>query len=165
MKKIIICLFAAVLYSQISFAQYKGNPITLKEYYAIEINGITILDLIRTNGDYSKLKSMFGNDLQYKTIDSPNSGVEFWNSKLFMRFEEEDKILTNLKLFYPNTITIKGKKVKIGDDVSALGLVKVDTSNGGYSIYFNDEETLTASFTIEVNPSTKKITEIYYILF
>ncbi|WP_395626661.1 hypothetical protein [Daejeonella sp.] len=165
MKKIIICLFAAVLYSQISFAQYKGNPITLKEYYAIEINGITILDLIRTNGDYSKLKSMFGNDLQYKTIDSPNSGVEFWNSKLFIRFEEEDKILTNLKLFYPNTITIKGKKVKIGDDVSALGLVKVDTSNGKYSIYFNDERTLTASFTIEVSPSTKKITEIYYILF
>ena len=77
MKKIIICLFAVVLYSQISFAQYKGNPITLKEYYAIEINDITILDLIRTNGDYSKLKLMFGNDLQYKTIDSPNSGVEF----------------------------------------------------------------------------------------
>jgi len=160
-----MCLFIAVLYSQISFAQYKGNPITLKEYYAIEINDITILDLIRTNGDYSKLKSMFGNDLQYKTIDSPNSGVEFSNSKLFMRVEDEDNTLTYLELYYPITLTIKGKRIKIGDDVSALGLVKVDTSNGKYSIYFNDEETLTASFTIEVNPSTKKITEIYYILF
>ena len=82
-----------------------------------------------------------------------------------MRIEDEDNTLTYLELYYPITLTIKGKKVKIGDDVSALGLVKVDTSNGGYSIYFNDEETLTASFTIEANPSTKKITKIYYILF
>ena len=165
MKKIIICLFASFLYSQIGLAQFKGNTLTEEEYYAVKINDYPLLDVIRTRGDYSKLKLMFGNDLQYKTIDSPNSGVEFSNSKLFMRVEDEDNTLTYLELYYPITLTIKGKRIKIGDDVSALGLVKVDTSNGKYSIYFNDERTLTASFTIEVSPSTKKITEIYYILF
>ncbi|WP_395626663.1 hypothetical protein [Daejeonella sp.] len=165
MKKIIICLFATLIYGSVGFAQFKGNTLTEEEYYAIKINDILIGDIIDTRGDFSKLKLMFGNDLQYKTYDKSFEVVEYWNNNIIVRFEEEDKTLTYVKLHYPITLTIKGKRIKIGDDVSALGLVKVDTSNGEYSIYFNDEETLTASFTIEVNPSTKKITKIYYILF
>jgi hypothetical protein len=165
MKKIFVCLFAALIFSSVGFAQFKGNTMTMEEYYKIKINGITMLELINTSGSYSKLKSMFGNDLKYKTYDKSFEVVEYWNNKITLRFEEEDKILTYFKLNYPNTITIKGKKVKIGDDIGLLGLVKVDTANGAYSVYFNDEETLSASVTIEANPKTKKITEIYYILF
>jgi hypothetical protein len=165
MKKTLICLFAALMFSSVGFAQFKGNTMTLEEYYKIKINGTTMLELINTSGNYSKLKSIFGNDLQYKTYDKSFEVVEYWNSKITLRFEEEDKILTYFKLHYPNTITIKGKKVKIGDDIGLLGLVKVDTTDGAYSVYFNDEETLSASITIEANPKTKKITEIYYILF
>jgi hypothetical protein len=165
MKKTLICLFAALIYSAVGHAQFKGNTMTLEEYYKIKINGTTMLELINTSGNYSKLKSMFGNDLQYKTYDKSFEVVEYWNSKITLRFEEEDKILTYFKLNYPNTITIKGKKVRIGDDIGLLGLVKVDTADGAYSVYFNDEETLSASVTIEANPKTKKITEIYYILF
>lgn len=165
MKKTFICLFVALLYTTVSFAQFKGNTMTLEEYTAIKINDFTMLDLIDTRGDYSKLKTMFGNDLQYKTYEKSFEVVEYWNNKITVRFEEEDKILTYFKLHYPNTITIKGKKVKIGDDIGLLGLVKVDTTDGAYSVYFNDEETLSASITIEANPITKKITEIYYILF
>jgi hypothetical protein len=165
MKKIFTCLFAAVLYCQISFAQFKGNTLTDEEYYATKINDIPIGDIIDTRGDYSKLKSMFGNDLQYKTYQIIYDVNEYMNNKILIRFEEDDKILTHFRLYYPSTLTIKGKKIKIGDDVSALGLVKVDTSNGVYSVYFNDQETYSASFTIEVNPITKKISEIYYILF
>jgi hypothetical protein len=165
MKKTLICLFAALLCSSVGFSQFKGNTLTEEEYYAIKINDYPLLDIIRTRGAYSKLKSMFGNDLQYKTYEKPFEVVEYWNNKITIRFEEEDKILTYFKLNYPNTITIKGKKVKIGDDIGLLGLVKVDTANGAYSVYFNDEETLSASVTIEANPKTKKITEIYYILF
>jgi phosphoserine aminotransferase len=70
-------------------------------------------------------------------------------------------------LYYPSTLTIKGKRVKLGDDISELGLVIIDTTSsaGIYTIDYADKETYTASFTIEVNPNTKKITEIYYILF
>ena len=165
MNKILICLFAAFIFSSVGFAQFKGNTMTLEEYYKIKINEITMLELINTSGDYSKLKSMFGNDLQYKTYEKSFEVVEYSNNKITIRFEEEDKILTYFNLHYPNTITIKGKKVKIGDDIGLLGLVKVDTADGAYSVYFNDEETLSASVIIEANPKTKKITEIYYILF
>ena len=165
MKKLYILLLAALFFSQLTYAQGLTNKLTEQEYYQIKINNILIGDLIDTRGDYSKLKLMLGNDLQYKTYDKSFEVVEYWNNKITVRFEEEDKTLTYLELHYPITLTIKGKRIKIGDDVSALGLVKVDTANGEYSIYFNDERTLTASFTIEVNPSTKKITEIYYILF
>lgn len=165
MNKILTCLFAALIFSSVGFAQFKGNTMTLEEYYKIKINEITMLELINTSGDYSKLKSMFGNDLQYKTYEKSFEVVEYSNNKITIRFEEEDKILTYFNLHYPNTITIKGKKVKIGDDIGLLGLVKVDTADGAYSVYFNDEETLSASVIIEANPKTKKITEIYYILF
>jgi hypothetical protein len=165
MKKILICFFAVLMFSSAGFAQFKGNTLTDEEYYKIKINGTTMLELINTSGDYSKFKSMFGNDLKYKTYEKPFEVVEYWNNKITIRFEEEDKILTYFKLNYPNTITIKGKKVKIGDDIGLLGRVKIDTANGEYSAYFNDEETLSASVTIEANPKTKKITEIYYILF
>ena len=62
--------------------------------------------------------------------------------------------------------TIKGKKVKIGDDASALGLVRTyPSSNGENHIGFVDELTYTADVTIEINPTTNKIRAIYYILF
>ena len=69
--------------------------------------------------------------------------------------------------FFPTTLTIKGKKVKIGDDVSALGLVFVytDPKNGEMHVHYRDEMTETASVTIEINPITKKIIEIYYVLY
>ena len=165
MKKIIFCLIITLTYSFLGHAQFKGNTLTDEEYYAIKINTFFIGDLIDTRGDYSKLKSMFGNDLLLKSYNKPFEVVEYWNNKITVRFEEEDKTLTYFQLNYPNTITIKGKKVKIGDDIALLGQVKIDTANGKYSAYFNDEETLSASVTIEANPKTKKITEIYYILF
>ena len=167
MKKIVIVLLVTLFYNQSSYSQIKVNLLSNTEYEQIKINDIPLFDVIRTNGEYSKLKSMFGNDLQYKTYDSPTLGIEFWNSKILMRFEEDDNILTHFRLYYPSTLTIKGKRVKLGDDISELGLVIIDTTSspGIYTIDYADKETYTASFTIEVNPSTKKITDIYYILF
>jgi hypothetical protein len=167
MKKIVTVLLVSLFYYQSSYSQIKVNVISYAEYEQIKINDIPLFDLIRTNGEYSKLKLMFGNDLQYKTYDKSFEVVEYWNNKIIARFEEEDKILTYLKLHYPSTLTIKGKKVKIGDNMSELGLVIIDTTSSTevYSIDYIDKETHTASFTIEVNPNTKKITKIYYILF
>ena len=167
MKKIVIVLLVSLFYNQSSYSQIKLNIISDAEYEQIKINDIPLFDLIRTNGDYSKLKLMFGNDLQFKTYNKSFEVVEYWNNKIIARFEEDDKILTYFKLHYPSTLTIKGKRVKIGDNMSELGLVVIDTTSSTevYSIDYIDEETHTASFTIEVNPITKKITKIYYILF
>jgi hypothetical protein len=167
MKKIVLVLLVILFYNQFSYSQIKVNLLSNKEYEQIKINDIPLFDVIRTNGEYSKLKSMFGNDLQYKTYEKSFEVVEYLNNKIVARFEEDDKILTYVKLYYPSTLTIKGKRVKLGDDISELGLVIIDTTSspGIYSIDYADEETYTASFTIEVNPNTKKITDIYYILF
>jgi hypothetical protein len=167
MKKIVLVLLVTLFYNQFSYSQIKVNLISNKEYEQIKINDIPLFDVIRTNGEYSKLKSMFGNDLQYKTYEKSFEVVEYWNNKIVARFEEDDKILTYVKLYYPSTLTIKGKRVKLGDDISELGLVIIDTTSspGIYTIDYADKETYTASFTIEVNPNTKKITDIYYILF
>ena len=107
---------------------------------------------------------MFGDDLQYE-YDEVDIRKEYKNSKIDLVFEEDDYILQSFVLHYPNTLTIKGKEVKIGDDVSALGLVLVDTSNGEYTVDYIDERTHTAFVSIKINPETKKIIEIVYILF
>ena len=113
MKKIIVILLISTLYNQHSFSQNKVNLLSDAEFEKIKINDIPLQSIIDTRGDYSKLKSMFGNDLQYKTYEKSFEVVEYWNNKITVRFEEEDKILTYFKLHYPNTITIKGKKLKL----------------------------------------------------
>ena len=166
MKKIIVILLISTLYNQHSFSQNKVNLLSDAEFEKIKINDIPLQKIIDTRGNYSKLKSMFGNDLKYKTYEKSFEVVEYWNNKIIARFEEDDKVLTYLKLYYPNTITIKGKKVKIGDHMSLLGPVKTyPSSNGENHVGFVDEKTNTADLTIEINPITKKIRDIYYILF
>jgi hypothetical protein len=167
MKKIYILLLAALFFSQLTYAQGLTNKLTEQEYYQIKINNILIGDLIDTRGDYTKLKAMFGNDLQQEVYDLPTNGIKFWNNKIEIRFEEDDFALTQFILYYPNTLTIKGKEVKVGDDVSALGPVFVytDPKNGEMHVHYRDEKTETASVTIEINPITKKIIEIYYVLY
>ena len=167
MKKIYFLLLAALFFSQLTYAQ-QGliNKLTEQEFYQIKINDIPILDMMRTRGDYTKLKAMFGNDLQYE-YDLLDTRKEFKNSKIDLVFEDTDYGLQSFVLHYPTTLTIKGKEVKIGDDVSALGLVLVrtDPSDGEMSVHYRDERTETASVTIDINPITKKITEIYYVLY
>ncbi len=165
MKKLYIILFAAVFCSQITNAQGELNEITDLEYAQIKINNIAIGAIIATQGDYSKLKVMFGNDLQYRAYDFPNIGREFWNSYVYLRFEDEDYSLYNFKVYSPSTLTIRGKTIKIGDDVSALGVVTADTSQGEYTVDFIDKKTHTAFLSIKINPTSKKITDITYILF
>jgi hypothetical protein len=169
MKKLYILLLAAIFFSQFTHAQGTVNALTDFEFDQIKINDIPIGNVIDTRGDYTKLKAMFGDDLQYKSNadDLPTFGIKFWNNKLMMRFEEEDYILTYFNLYYPSTLTIKGKKVKVGDDVSALGLVFVftDPRDGEEYVFYHDERTHTAGITIKINPTTKKIKEIHYILF
>ena len=166
MKKIVLVLLVILFYNQFSYSQIKSNVLSEAEFAQIKINDILLQDIIDTRGDYSKLKSMFGNDLQYKTYEKSFEVVEYWNNKIIARFEEDDKVLTYFRLYYPNTITIQGKKVKIGDDASALGLVRTyPSSNGENHIGFVDELSYTADVTIEINPTTNKIRAIYYILF
>ena len=132
------------------------NKLTEQEFYQIKINDIPILDLMRTRGDYTKLKAMFGDDLQYK-YDEVDIRKEYKNSKIDLVFEEDDYILQSFVLHYPNTLTIKGKKVKIGDNVSALGKVLIhNSSKGEQYVFFDDERTHTAGVTLEINPETKK---------
>jgi hypothetical protein len=165
MKKIYILLLAALFFSQLTYAkQGLINKLTEQEFYQIKINDIPILDLMRTRGDYTKLKAMFGDDLQYE-YDEVDIRKEYKNSKIDLVFEDADYSLQSFVLHYPTTLTVKGKKVKIGDDVSALGLVLVDTSNGEYTVDYIDERTHTAFVSIKIIPETKKIIEIVYILF
>ena len=167
MRKIYILLVVAVLYSNYTYAQTLSNKLTEQEFDQIKINNILIGDLIDTRGDYTKLEAMFGDDLQQEVYDLPTNGIKFWNNQIEIRFEEDDFALAQFILYYPTTLTIKGKKVKIGDDVSALGLVLVrtDPSDGEMDVHYRDERTETASVTIKINPITKKIIEIYYVLY
>lgn len=94
MKKIILSLLITALYSQVSLAQFNGNKLTDADFDQIKINNIPFQNIIDTRGDYSKLKSMFGNDLQFKTYEKSFQVVEYWNDKIIARFEQDDKILT-----------------------------------------------------------------------
>ena len=107
MKKLYILLLAALFFSQLTYAQGLTNTLTEQEYYQIKINNILMGDLIDTRGDYTKLKAMFGNDLQYKAYDLPANGIKFWNNKILIRVEDDDFTLTHFNLYYPTTLTIK----------------------------------------------------------
>ena len=55
MKKTLIIILITLLYNQSSYSQIKANLLSKEEYEQIKINDIPLFDLIRTNGDYSKL--------------------------------------------------------------------------------------------------------------
>ena len=99
MKKIVLVLLVTLFYNQFSYSQIKSNVLSEAEFAQIKINDILLQDIIDTRGDYSKLKSMFGNDLQYKTYEKSFEVVEYWNNKIIARFEEDDKVLTYFRLY------------------------------------------------------------------
>jgi len=165
MKNIFVLLLIASLYSQSINAQINLNKITDIEYKQIQINNISIITILNTHGNYSQLKSLFGNDLLYEEYDLPSLGKALWNNFISMRFEDEDYTLCHLEVFESTTVTIKGNEVKIGDNINKLGRVLINTNEGDYSVIFIDESTFTASLAFKIDPVTHTIVEISYNLF
>lgn len=167
-KKAYSIIFLFVI---VSCQSQERNYLTLAEFNNILIDGVKWQDIDNTKGDLSKMKILFGNNLNYKTADEPNSSIGFWDKGFYFDFEDLDESgeyqLINFSIDNSNsTISIKGISITLGDDFSKLGNIKINSYKDGTigAIYILEGSDSDGLF-IKCNPSTNKITEIEYILF
>jgi hypothetical protein len=175
--KLIVFLVIAILTSKIQAQDLayvddgKGiNPISLSEYQNIAINGIKRTDIEAVQGNVSQMKNLFGNDLITITSSDPNLSIDFksTNKGVYFSFEDGSDTGNNYELTYytifseQSTLTVKGKTVKIGDNISLLGDVNINNNNGTISFI-----TLNESSYIEIkfDKTNKTITRITYEVF
>lgn len=165
MKQILNLFITALLFIQTINAQVSLNEITMEEYSQIKINNISIVTIINTHGNHTLLKTLFGNELQYKEYDLPVLGRDIWNDNITISFQDDDYTLNFMSLRNSTTVTILGRTAKLGDNVNILGNVVINTNEGDYSVVFVDKDTFTATLAFKINPATKIIEEITYTLF
>lgn len=147
------------------------NELSQTEYTNIKINGISWVTIENTKGNVDQMKALFGSNITIKTGEDPSLMIHFWDSNkgFYFRFEENDPnivndyVLVNFRISNPSSnITIQGKTVTIGDNISKLGSVKINKI--GTDIVFGttySDDTLILKFDL----LTQNITSIEYISF
>jgi len=155
------------------------NYLTKAEYDAIFIDGINWDAVRETKGDIVKMKALFGATLNFKTGTEPSLNVGFWDRGFDFEFEDRSDIGTNYSLVNimidnnQSNFTIKGITITIGDDISKLGLVKINIDKDGKKgIIFDSVEPSDSAIFIEFDQITNKfnqvsniITSIEYVVF
>ena len=163
MKKILFILFltSTLIQGQTS------NMISQEAFDAIKINGITLKQLKQTKGTQALVEGLFGNP-NNKHIDVDGDFNSFDYEGLHLGFSSvisTSMILSRIDITNNQaSITINGKTVTIGDNISLLGNVIVNNrKSGGKSIVFQSVKNDTSFISIVFDKYTNTITEIVYI--
>ena len=147
------------------------NNLSTTEYNAIKINNINWRQINNTKANIAQMKTLFGNNITIKTATEPSLMISFWEKKLgfYFRFEENNPNLSNDYILYyfrilnlKSNITIKGKTITIGSNISDLGNVLINTND--FNIVYGTENT-DDILMVKFNPTTNLITNIEYTLF
>ena len=157
----IIALTLYVLTFAVGSCQSNSNFISLEDYEAIQINGLSLLDLRETEGDLAKLIPYFGNPIQSNI--NQKIGIKGYTFDGFeVSFREG---LGGFDITSKNTsITIKGVTFSIGDNISVLGDVTFnDNTDGTKSILFKFCYGCNNFIGIDFDKESKLITAIYYV--
>lgn len=156
------------------------NYLTASEYDAIFIDGVNWDDIRETKGDVAKMKALFGATINYKTGTEPSLSIGFWDKGFYFDFEDRSDVgndysLVNISIDNNlSNFTILGKTITIGDDISKLGLVKINTDKDGKKgIIFDSIAPSDSGIFIEFDQITNKfnqvvsniITSIEYVVF
>jgi hypothetical protein len=167
--KYILVLFI-IAFSNCSQGQIRNN-LTTTEYSSIKINGINWRQINDTKANVNQMKTLFGNDIIVTTGTEPSLHKELWNDSkgFYFYFEENnpndpnDYMLYDFKITNSNSnITLKGKTVTVGTNISELGNVQINAS--GSDIVYGTSTT-DDILMIKFNPATNLITSIEYTLF
>ena len=153
---IIICVFGFTN----CISSQNINTLSGEEYSNIKVNGINIDDIINTKGDITKIDNLFGFSFLLKSNDEFIKTRELRNDIKGIYIYFEDDVLYTYKISNnQSNLTIKGITITIGDDISKLGIVEVNTIG---EVQFKVSET-SDYFIIKFNPTSKGITSIEYL--
>ena len=160
-----------ILFTILSCNSQERNYLTLSEFNSITIDGVKWKDIDNTEGDLTKMRILFGNNLIHKTADEPSPSIGFWNNSFYFDFESgiDDSPYALVYFEIKNnssTISIKGISITLGDNINKLGNIKINTySDGTKGAIFILENSDSEGLFVKCNPTTNKITKIEYILF
>lgn len=161
-----IFVFIFVLSSLIAKSQ-TSNIITSSEFDGIKINATSLGDLKKTNGNQPAVEKLLGAAASF-SVNETDTYCYFTFNGLKVDFSTMDKSNPYIESFEVNTnassITIKGAKITIGDNISKLGDIVFSVGrNGSKSILYTVCEDCDSFINIEFDQATNIITKISYL--
>lgn len=146
------------------------NRISASEYKDICINGITRTDIEATQGNSKQMASLFKLTFNITNDSIPDNTINFKQNEkgLFFSFVDLSDLGAKNQLEYftisnnQSSFTIKGKTIKVGDNIGVLGDVNVDNRDGTISFSTWNESSF---IEIQFDKQSKTITGIKYEVF
>ena len=170
MKKILF-IFVALVTLQTTQCQIKSNIISKTDFYNIKINNRTLNEVKDTKGNESTVNNLFTYSILKKKILTQMAnfysyeydGLRFGFSGILGTIE--NPILSSLKITNSNwSVTIKGKEIKVGDNISKLGTVIINNNINGYkSVIYQYCDGCNNYIYIDFDQIVQKITKIGFI--
>lgn len=165
--KISFCFF---LFLSLCHGQTR-NYLTQEQFENIKVDGVTLKQVMESNGDIKKMSALFGNTLKYKKVNEPNQSIGFWNKGFYFDFEDRSGNgafeLVNFSIDDGSSIlSINNSDITIGSTTRNMKDVAIasykDGTNGIiYAIRGRESEAIFISF----DAYNKRILKIEFISF
>lgn len=147
------------------------NQLSSQEFENISINGHSLQTIWQTNGEQVSVQNLFGIASSITNSDpTPGSlSLLYVYNGLELSFTSlipSKGNLSGFEISNPSpTLKVKGIGVNIGENISKLGVVKINiTKSGGKNIVFSPINDETIYLVIDFDPITKLITKIKYFV-
>lgn len=147
--------------------QDNHNQVSISTYENIKINGVFLGELQSFKGEVAAMEDLLRISLSVK-IPDPEVRT-FYNSSIQLAYGDATAnwILYSIEILKADiALEILGKNVRLGDDISILGLgselKSLPVDGGNRSAVFTTEYD-DSYVAIHFDPQTKKITKIYYL--
>lgn len=165
--KISFCFF---LFLSLCHGQTK-NYLTKGQFENIKVDGVSLKQVIKSNGELKKMSSLFGNTIKHKRASEPNQSIGFWDKGFYFDFEDRSGNgtfeLVNFSIDNNSSIiSINNQNITIGSTVRNLKNVNIsvyrDRTKGIiYTVRGHESEAIFISF----DASAKRISKIEFISF
>ncbi|WP_224484710.1 hypothetical protein [Robertkochia aurantiaca] len=150
-------------------AQVKSNELPPNQYHAIEFHGVKLSELKATNGVINEMQKLLAID---KVCEGGIEIGEKWRSfytsdGLIIFFNGLSENQTpEIGRLESKSISIDGKRAKIGDNIETLGPnLVIGNQYDGYNYYkFTLGNADCCPISIKVDSNTNKIIEILYFV-
>jgi|GEM_PF-2222058 len=169
MKKIYLLLATVLLSVGPCLSQI--NQLSQSEFDDISFNGVTVRQIINTDGNVDNMSALFGKNVQQEMNDTAPFLAKhlFIGDDISFDFEDVTDTGNSYQLTYiivdnPSILVkVKGITAKLGDDLSVFGNNVINTFKGDNSVVFSG--VLSCSLSFKISETTDKVIEIELIIF
>ena len=172
MKNIMLTL--VILFTSISckaqLGAYLNNINDTELFDGIKFNNVSLGDIMVASGDLTKMKDLFGNDIQERANNTAPFLAKFlYKNNISFGFEDETDTGNNYDLTYIKVknssviVNVKGLSIRIGDDKSKFGSYLFNPNSNSYN--FTDADTGSVGLSFQIDSITNKVTEIKFIAY